>query len=73
MTCHSSKNPDSKRRALWIVLGICVLLSAGLHVHFLTMPGFEDDLLWQIHWGKRLAKGLWKLYEWRLQFTPWEV
>jgi len=64
MTCDVSKNPDSKRRALWSVLGICVLLSAGLHVYFLAMPGFEDDLRWQIHWGKRVDKeGLWKLYE----------
>ena len=64
MTCHASKNPDSKRSALWIVLGICVLFSAGLHVYFLAMPGFEDDLRWQIHWGKRVDKeGLWKLYE----------
>jgi len=64
MTCNSSRNQDSERRALWSVLGICVLLSAGLHLHFLTMRGFEDDLRWQINWGKRVAKeGLWKLYE----------
>lgn len=49
---------------MWSVLGICVLLSAGLHVYFLAIPGFEDDLRWQVHWGKRVAKeGLWKLYE----------
>jgi len=51
-------------RSTWTVLGICVLLSTCLHVFFLASPGFEDDLRWQIHWGKRVAKeGLWKLYE----------
>ena len=51
-------------RATWAVLGICIMLSAGLHVYFLAVPGFQDDLRWQIHWGKRVAKeGLWKLYE----------
>ena len=52
------------RRAMWIVLGICALFSAVLHIYFLATPGFEDDLRWQIHWGKRVDKeGLWKLYE----------
>ena len=51
-------------RTTWTVLGICVLLSTCLHVFFLASPGFEDDLRWQIHLGKRVAKeGLWKLYE----------
>ncbi len=49
---------------MWIVLGACVLFSAVLHIYFLATPGFEDDLRWQINWGKRVYKeGLWKLYE----------
>jgi Gpi18-like mannosyltransferase len=47
-----------------MVLGTCVLLSTCLHIYFLALPGFEDDLRWQIHWGKRVVKeGVWKLYE----------
>jgi Gpi18-like mannosyltransferase len=47
-----------------IVLAICILLSTSLHLWFLALPGFEDDLRWQIHWGRRVAKeGLWKLYD----------
>jgi Gpi18-like mannosyltransferase len=33
-------------------------------MYFLSLPGFEDDLRWQIQWGRRVTKeGLWKLYE----------
>jgi Gpi18-like mannosyltransferase len=63
----TSWNRESLRidgRTGWVIFGLLALLSTCLHVYFLARPGFEDDLRWQIHWGKRVSKeGLWKLYE----------
>jgi Gpi18-like mannosyltransferase len=64
MNGEAGKTQKLDRRATWTVLGACTLLSAVLHIYFLATPGFEDDLRWQINWGKRVSKeGLWKLYE----------
>jgi Gpi18-like mannosyltransferase len=64
MIPRDAHNWTISRQPARVVLAICMLLSTCLHLWFLVMPGFEDDLRWQIHWGRRVAKeGLWKLYE----------
>ena len=64
MSTRPAGSQTVSHRATWTVLGICVLLSTCLHIYFFALPGFEDDLRWQIHWGKRVDReGLWKLYE----------
>jgi Gpi18-like mannosyltransferase len=64
MTSGDRQKSRIDRRIGWATFGLLALLSTGLHFYFLTRPGFEDDLRWQIHWGKRVSQeGLWKLYE----------
>jgi hypothetical protein len=46
MIRNAGKNPTFRQPAIWTALGICAQFS-GLHIYFLTIPGFEDDLRWQ--------------------------
>lgn len=54
------------RQPAWKPLLPVILVVAtglGLRLWFLGLPGFENDLQWQLGWGRRVCeKGFWDLY-----------
>ena len=61
---ETTSSAGRKSRAA-ILLACLLVLAAGVGMRawFLSMPGFEDDLQWQLGWGRRICeKGFWDLY-----------
>lgn len=63
--CPGVPRASAIRSLPWgaITFGLCVVAGLLLRGYFLAKPGFDDDLNWQLHWGKRVYnQGLWELY-----------